>query len=267
MTICLAAIGKEDSKEFIVFATDHMVSTQMGQFEHSIVKYQKVNENTVAMLAGNPLVFDDLVNISKHDLTYDEIKKEIFQNFKKKRESLIKDQVFDIFGIDKKYFLEILKMPQLNPALQKIITDTAEISLETGILLIGFQDGESQITEINEAIINDLRSVNFHAIGSGNVQATNALLFQRHSKDDNLKTTLYNIYKAKRNAEVLVGVGKETDLLILKNNSCSKINNETMKVLKDIYEEEQQLGKKHEKLIKLDMSKICEVDTKCTLQD
>jgi len=267
MTICLAAIGEEKSKEFIVFATDHMVSTQLGQFEHSIVKYQKINGNTVAMLAGNPLVFDDLIKISKEGLSYNKIKNEIFQNFKKKREEQIKLRVFDIFGIDKKYFLEILRMPQLNPALQQIIKDTAELNLQTGILLTGFENGRAQITEINEVEINDLRSINFHAIGSGNVQATNALLFQRHSKKDDLKTTLYNIYKAKRNAEVLVGVGKETDLLILKDGSCKKINDETMKVLKYIYNEEKKLGKNHEKLKNLKINKIYEEDEICTLQN
>ena len=154
MTICLAAIGKEDSSEFIVFATDHMVSTQLGQFEHSIIKFQKINKNTVAMLAGNPLMFRDLVTVSKKKSSYEDIKKEIFQNFKAKREAQIKNQVFDIFGIDKTYFLDILRMPQINPALQKIIKDTAEITLETGILLIGFDSGKAQITEINEVEIN-----------------------------------------------------------------------------------------------------------------
>lgn len=258
MTICLAAIGKEDSNEFIVFATDHMVSTQLGQFEHSIVKYQKINNSTVAMLAGNPLIFNDLTSISKKEIAYSDIKKEIFQNFKKKREEKIKQRIFDIYGIEKKYFLEILKMPQLNPALQQIIKQTAELSLETGILLIGFEDDNAQITEINEAETMDFRPVNFHAIGSGNVQAANALLFQRHSKLDDLKTTLYNVYKAKRNAEVLIGVGKETDLLVLRKGSCNKVNDETMGILDAIYQEEQKLGKKHETLINLKIDKICE---------
>ncbi len=267
MTICLAAIGKEGSDEFIVFATDHMVSTALGQFEHSIVKYQRLNKNTVAMLAGNPLIFNDLIKLSKQKLPYDKIKKEVFDNFKKKREEQIKNVVFDIFGIDKEYFLDILRMPQLNPALQKIIKDTAETSLETGILLIGFQNGDAQITAIDQAEIYDLRSINFHAIGSGNVQAMNSLLFQRQSKKDGTKKTLYNVYKAKRNAEVLVGVGKETDLLILKKDSCAKINDVTMNTLNEVYEEEQKYGKSHRKLIDLDLSKVCEEDNICIFQD
>lgn len=52
MTICIVAITIEDNSEHIVFSTDHMVTTYMGQFKHSILKYSKLNKNTVAMLAG-----------------------------------------------------------------------------------------------------------------------------------------------------------------------------------------------------------------------
>ena len=41
MTICIAAIGKDEKgNEFVVFATDHMVSIgTLGQFEKTIAKY------------------------------------------------------------------------------------------------------------------------------------------------------------------------------------------------------------------------------------
>ena len=86
MTICIAAIGTESNKELIVFATDHMITTSTGQFEHTIAKYKELNKNTVAMLAGQALLFEDLVVLS--DKTYiDEIKKQISENFRKKKAS------------------------------------------------------------------------------------------------------------------------------------------------------------------------------------
>ena len=33
MTICIAAIGTDEGKEVIAFATDHMITTGTGQFE------------------------------------------------------------------------------------------------------------------------------------------------------------------------------------------------------------------------------------------
>jgi hypothetical protein len=70
MTICIAAIAKENDREYIIFSTDHMVTTNLGQFEHSIVKYSKLNKNTVAMLAGQALLFDDLVKLNDEDINY-----------------------------------------------------------------------------------------------------------------------------------------------------------------------------------------------------
>ena len=84
MTICVAAIATDtDGKECIVFATDRMVSVPIGHFEHDMRKYQKIDDHTVAMLAGRALLFDDLILLPRPDMGYDEIVHEIFSNFKR----------------------------------------------------------------------------------------------------------------------------------------------------------------------------------------
>lgn len=254
MTICLAAICKDKNKEYIIFSTDHMVTTSIGQFEHSIKKYKEVNCGTVAMLAGNPLIFDKLINLANKNCSYQEIKKEIFENFKKFRAEGIKNEIFDMFGIDKKYFLDVLDKPVPNPFIARILEKVCDYTLDTGILLIGFDGDEAQITEISEDGVEDFRMMNFHAIGSGNIQAANALLFQKHDKEEGLFSSVYNVYKAKKNAEVLQGVGKETDLLILdKERGCIKIFDKDLNILNDIYKNELKYGKENPKLKELDL--------------
>lgn len=248
MTICLAAIAKEVNEEYIVFATDHMVTTSLGQFEHSIVKYQQLNNNTVAMLAGDPLLFDDLVKLKDSKSPYEQIKLEIFENMKKKRKEIIKNEIFEMYGVNQQFFIDSLQKPVPNPYIDMILRKVSDFKLETGILLIGFNEGEAQITEINDLGIADFRVMNFHAIGSGNIQAANTLLFQKHDKCDALLPTVYNVYKAKKNAEVLQGVGKETELLILSQKGCLKIEKEDLETLRLIYAEELNVGKKHKNL-------------------
>jgi len=97
----------------------------------------------------------------------------------------------------------------------------------------------------------DLRDINFSAIGSGAIQAINTLLFQRHSKEDSLAATIYNVYKAKRNAEVSIGVGKETDILVLTKKGVVEINKDLMDQLSKIYEKELKYGKTNEKLFEM----------------
>lgn len=248
MTICIAAIANENDKEYIVFSTDHMVTTNMGQYEHSILKYSKLNDNTIAMLAGQVLLFEDLVKLKDDSINYVEIKKEIFNNFKKKRKEIIENEIFSLFGINEAFFIDSLQKEIPNPYIETILTKVAEFKLVTSILLTGFIDSKAQITDIDENGIIDFRSMNFHAIGSGSIQAVNTLLFQKHSKTNPLLTTIYNVFKAKKNAEVSEGVGKETELLILMEEGIYKLSNDDLNVLANIYKEELQYGNNDERL-------------------
>ncbi len=253
MTICIAAIAKEKNEEFIVFSTDHMITTAMGQFEHSIFKYKQLNGHTVAMLAGDPLIFEELVELKDNNVDFETIKNEIFDNFKKKRQQIIQNEIFNVYGIDQDFVIESLKREVPNVYIDAILRQVADFKLDTAILLVGVDNGIAKIVEINAENMASFRDMNFHAIGSGNIQAVNTLLFQKHDKCDNLLATLYNVYKAKRNAEVLQGVGKETELLILGEETYLKINGKNMSILKKIYDEELLFGKKHKELSNINL--------------
>jgi len=77
------------------------------------------------------------------------------------------------------------------------------------------------------------------------------LLFQRHSKLDVLASAIYNVYKAKRNAEVSIGVGKETDMLILTKKDILEIGEVHIETLKKIYDDELCSGKTNPKLFEI----------------
>lgn len=249
MTICIAAIAKERNKEYIVFTTDHMVTTMTGQFEHSIKKHRELNKSTVAMLSGQVLLFNDLTKLDGNETEFNEIKDKIHENFKKKRNEIIKSEIFNIYGIDEQFFREALSKQVPNPIIQKILTQVSEFNLKTNILLIGFDGDEARIADISDFHVVDFTSLNFHSIGSGTIQSDNTLLFQKHGKHESLIYTIYNVYKAKRNAEVMNGVGKETELLVLsKNSGCRYVNSDQLTVLNEVYEEEFNYYKNHKEL-------------------
>jgi hypothetical protein len=225
-----------------------MVTTNMGQFEHSIVKYSKLNKNTVAMLAGQALLFDDLVKLNDEDINYTQIKMQIFDNFKKKRKEIIENEIFNIFGIDQQFFIDSLRQEIPNAFINSILEQVAEFRLQTQVLLIGFDNSLAQITNIEENGVVDIRTMNFHAIGSGASQAVNTLLFQKHSKNDPVLTAVYNVYKAKKNAEVSEGVGKETEMLVINEEGIKQLTNDDIDILNNIYTKELQYGKNNEEL-------------------
>ena len=254
MTVCLAAVCTIDEKEAFVLASDHMVDVGFGQFEHDIKKYKKINNKTIAMIAGNPLIFDELIDMTaenpdKKKLTkFDEIKEKIFENFQKVKKTHIANNILQAFDLTEQDIKEAVKSGDINPFMGKVIDSVAKAKLKTNILLIGFEGGHTKIAEVTENGFGDFGDIHTHAIGSGRMQAMNTLLFQQQSKDDDINTTIYNVYKAKRNAEVSVGVGKETDIMILTQSGTIKISDDKEKTLAKIYEQELKFGKTHEKV-------------------
>ena len=54
--------------------------------------------------------------------------------------------------------------------------------------------------------------------------------------------------KLKKNSEVKEGVGRETDLLVLRRSGLKKIDEADLKILDKLYEEELKHGKNSEQL-------------------
>jgi len=123
MTICIAAIGKGlDGKELIVFATDHMVSTeQIGQFEVPVCKYRELANNNVAMLAGDPLIFDRLTENCLRNSTHDQAKANIHKNMGTLRSEVIQKVYLDVFQIDYEYIQAALQGERTKRLRRKLI--------------------------------------------------------------------------------------------------------------------------------------------------
>jgi hypothetical protein len=266
MTLCIAAIGTDKDHESIVFATDHLVSLEseyyrehaIGKFEHAIKKYTFIPPNSVAMIAGSPFIFNELVDLPTTSKTYTAIRDNISKNFKYVRDTVIQNEVFDALGVDKSLIAKSLMRDEINPLTEKILDRVAEFKFNASILLIGFDRiNKAKISVINERSVIDTTEMFFTAIGSGYVQAINTLYFQKHTNEKNLMTTLYNVFKAKTNAEVHEGVGRETDLLILQPDACMKVTRDQINILKEIYIDELGYGADHRLLKEIDL-RSCE---------
>ena len=150
------------------------------------------------MIAGNALLMNYFLDDDYSKKSYTEIQNIIGEKFKYKRVEKIQKEVFDVFSIDKEFVKELLKNPITNEFQTLILKNIVKTRLNTAILLMGFEDNNAKISEIGDGGIEDYNQINFNTIGSGSIQAQNTLLFQHHSRQDDLKTTLYNVFKAKR---------------------------------------------------------------------
>jgi hypothetical protein len=201
------------------------------------------------MLAGDAVLFDEiLTGIEKED-SFDDIQKRIQKNMVKIKEKHIGERCFNRYKIDFSFIHEALKIPELNVEMKEIMDYVNSYTLQTTVLLSGFVGEKAQIVEIDEICATNARDINFNAIGSGGIQAINTLLFQGHMKTDTLPTTIYNVFKAKRNSEGADGVGRMTELFLLDTSgNLSHITEEQLQLLDGIYDEEIKFGKENPKL-------------------
>jgi len=262
MTICISAIGKNEinGEEFIVFATDHMVTfgnkEMSNEFEHNIKKYKELGltNKSVAMLSGTTLLFEELLKETEKLEGYDNIRDKIYNNFKDIKKRAINNQLLEPFALSEKDLKEFLIRPVENPVTRTILESIMKHNLNTSILLIGFKEKKAQIYEINEYEKISVRDIHFHTIGSGCFQASNSLFIQKHCREDNLKKTIYNVYKAKRNAKIAKGVGQDTEILVCSENKIISISDDDLKELKLIYDKELTFGQ--EQIIQKDLKSL-----------
>lgn len=257
MTICIAAIAKEDDKEYIIFTTDHMITATIagtrGEFDYDIKKYKFLNnkKSCVAMLAGNTLIFDTLTSNFENNLKYSEYKEKLYEKFKEMRKSEINNFLLKN-GMNLDYIKNALLQPQVNPFLQNMIKSFLDYKLNTIIILTGIDEKDKcQINQISEDSIINFTTLGFHCIGSGELQASNVLLHNKQSNNLTVKETIYNVYKAKKYAEVSGGVGKETEMIVFSKDSCKHLTDKDLDILDELLKEESSFAKKQKDLNKI----------------
>lgn len=218
MTSCIAAIGKnENGQDVIIFATDHMISQQLGieesQFEQAVEKFKMINKDTVLMFSGVTVHFPKIIDAlnSKFgqvldNTKYNDIVKSLTEIMKAFRFQTFEQEVLDKYKLKFEDIRDAITRQQYShPILQTILNQLTEYSINSMILSVGFQNDEGQMNIIDDFREYSYRDNNFAAIGSGWPQAISTLMFQKHSKNNDIATTLYNVYKAKKNSEVARG--------------------------------------------------------------
>jgi hypothetical protein len=241
-------MGMVVMKNLLFFSTDHMITFGNGEidneFEHDIQKYKELGltKKVVAMLSGSTLLFEELLKGTKNLDEFDEIRNKIYENFRERKKFEITKYLLEPFSLNEKDLKDFLSRPTDNQVTRNILEQILKHRLNTSILLIGFRDKKAQIYEINEFNNISVIDLHFHTIGSGSLNASNSLFIQKHCKENNIKKTIYNVYKSKRNAEVSRGVGKETEILICSGNKIIKMDTNDLEKLDKVYEKELHFG-------------------------
>lgn len=251
MTLCLAALCKENGESRAVVVADRMV-TYPGfiEYEHAASKIGATSQFTLAMVAGSALVGNRLVREAAETLKgtnprVGDIAKHLSQRYEAVRAERIEHEILMPRGLNYGVFYD--RHATLNSNITMVIDQAmVQYNPEVELLLAGVDDTGAHVYTVHNPGGPELQHdvTGFAAVGSGTIHAMQSMIGFRHAADANYHETVFRAYASKRRSEIAPGVGAETDACTISPAGVHWLTEEEMAQLQGIYEEHEKTTSK-----------------------
>jgi len=149
--------------------------------------------------------------------------------YKTASEEIIQIEILNRRLLTRHDYVNAITAAQLNQYIQTIAEEVDKFDMGCDLLVCGFdfssiaKVGNPFIFDLGHpGIATDMTHTGFHAIGSGCEKAISQMLWNDHKRTNPIEHVLYDVFDAKANAELAVGVGYEWDAkIIIGNNLCA----------------------------------------------
>jgi 20S proteasome alpha/beta subunit len=268
MTVGIGAIC-EDGKSAVV-AADKMVTfgspMNLQTEPPTLKKITELTERVLLVFSGNTADGEEIISATRPKLTEEikssvariaEIVKESYAQHKQRRaeETILKP----LLGADFARFQTLVAESPASQILAQILGALMQHNLNTDVLVAGMDDSGAHIFAVTHpGQLQPLATTGFGAVGSGGLHAGVRMSLAQHTQSASLEETVYNVYEAKRASEVAPGVGKLTDMAIIRNGKICFGGPELLDALNSAHKEKPDLNS--EELEKL--KKVCNDCTK-----
>lgn len=261
MTICIAAIAADRSA--IVVASDKMLSAAFLnlEFDHPRSKLEHLGSLCIGMSAGDALPVGELFASANPIATQlqnpqvEQIAGAIKEKYCKVRAKRIQETVFQPRGLTIDAFYQEGLIRQFPPDIAVSLDDMVHRgNLGIDLIIAGVDQYGAHIFGVSDpGIVSPYDRIGYHAIGSGLNHALLCLIGTGQNWLTSINQTVFNVYRAKRQAELAPGVGQSIDMRVITSEVSRSVTDEEYLHLKTILEEllvpqDKQL---HEKISKL----------------
>jgi ATP-dependent protease HslVU (ClpYQ) peptidase subunit len=252
MTVCIGAIC-EDGKSAVV-AADKMVTfgpPVMLQTEPSAFKkITDVSAQCMILFSGSVPDGEEVLVRSRTSLaaipkpTIAQIAgvvKNSYASLKKDRaeETILKPML----GVDFAQFQSLISQTASSQILQQFVGLIIQHNLQLDLLVVGVDDSGTHLYIVSHpGVLSPMDTIGFIAIGSGGLHAAVRMSLGKHTKAASLIETVHSVYEAKRAAEVAPGVGRLTDMAIIKDGKVAAVGEELLKKLETMSKEKPSLS-------------------------
>ncbi len=231
MTVCVGALC--DNGQVVVVAADKMVTfgAPMNlQMEPPVLKkITKINDEAVALFSGSVADAEEIMSATKQQLkgmtnlptqNVAEAIKAAYIALKQKR---VQETILGpLLGADFAKFQVLLAQSPSSQTLQQILAMIMQHNMQTEALVAGVDGTGAHLFAVTHpGVLLPLETMGYGAVGSGGLHAAVRLSLGQQNKVASILDTVYNVYEAKKAAEVAPGVGKMTDLAIIKSGKVS----------------------------------------------
>lgn len=227
MTVCVGALCEGGNA--VVVAADKMVTfgaPMSLQMEPPVLKkITQITEECVVLFSGSVPDAEEIIAAAKQQIkglgklptsNVAEAVKNAYTALKAKR---VQETILGpLIGADFVKFQSLLVQSASSQMLQQLLAMVMQHNLQTEALVAGVDDlGAHLFAVAHPGVLLPMETTGYAAVGSGGIHAAVRLSLGQHNKVAPLLDTVYNVYEAKKAAEVAPGVGQMTDLAIIKN--------------------------------------------------
>lgn len=268
MTVGIGAIC-EGGKSAIV-AADKMVTfgapMSLQTEPPTLRKIIQLTDRTVLVFSGGTADGEEIVTATRPFLAVNPKQpvaqiassvKDSYSNYKFRRieETILRP----LLGANFKEFQELAAKSAASQILTQVLGLVSQHNLGCDLLIAGIDDSGAHIFAVTHpGILIPLETTGFGTIGSGGLHAGVRMSLAQHTKDASLVETVYNVYEAKRAAEVAPGVGNLTDLAIITDGKTHFAGPEMLRELDTAHKEKPALGANEQSALE----KVCDELTK-----
>jgi 20S proteasome alpha/beta subunit len=223
MTVCVAAGCLDTEKNYkIVMCTDWRVSSPLGGAETKL-KLRALPKGWYCLTAGteteiNRIVLklrDELFATNETDDNSIDIASLVRNVLNKRKKEKIDEFIHGRYGISYDDFLSFGRDKFPADVHREAILTLSEIDIGCSLIVAGFaQQRFPRLVETTDRCGVLVRE-DFATVGEGAYLAQSVLLQRRHMDTRDLGQTIYVVYEAKRYAEEVASVGKQTTVAVI----------------------------------------------------
>jgi len=252
MTVCIGAICEHGKGHAVVVAADRMMTygpPMNLETEPPLKKIIPLTRNAVLLFSGTVFDGEEIAARVTHEIagsnpTLQELSDRVTVAYVDMKRKRVEETILQPFlGIGFPEFRTMAAQAPASQVLQQVIAMIAQHNLNLELIVAGSDSLGSHLNIVTHpGTLLKVGQTGFATIGSGGLHASVWLSLAKHTRLASFGETVYNLFEAKKAAEVAPGVGQLTDIGVIVGGNFSFLEDPLFELLEKAHKEKPTLA-------------------------